>query len=241
MLKIFSKKLPKAILIHGWDGGPEKNWFPWFAQQLAEIDYFVINMSMPNSHSPACSIWVKHLQAPITPDRHTIIIAHSIGCMAALKFVEKINTQIAGMILVSAFTENEKNYKTIKSLRREPKMYLWDWSQVENEGARFENIIASHLLKTVHYFHDREGYKIELFFLRDIEKREVDFLLTVDKKPWLAVETKLSAKEVSKPLEYFSAKLNIPFSYQVIRESNVDFRKGSIRVISADKFLSGLV
>jgi len=130
---------------------------------------------------------------------------------------------------------------TIRSLRKEPKVYLWDWSQIDNEAARFENMVASHLLKTIHFLYDTEGYKAELHFLRDREGREVDFLVSVNKKPWMAVEVKLSNKEISKNLKYFSERLKIPFIYQVIKEKGVDFTVNGIRAISADKFLSGLV
>jgi len=130
---------------------------------------------------------------------------------------------------------------TIRSLRKEPKVYLWDWSQIDNEAARFENMVASHLLKTIHFLYDTEGYKAELYFLRDREGREVDFLISVNKKPWMAVEVKLNNKEISKNLKYFSERLKIPFIYQVIKEKGVDFTVNGIRAISADKFLSGLV
>ncbi|MBU4369197.1 ATP-binding protein [Patescibacteria group bacterium] len=129
----------------------------------------------------------------------------------------------------------------IKSLRKQPKMYLWDWSQIENEGPRLENMVASHLLKIVHFLHDSEGHKAELQFLRDIEGRETDFLITINKKPWLAVETKLSDKKISKHLKYFAEKLDIPFLYQITKEPNVDFWQDNIRVISAEKFLGGLI
>lgn len=67
------------------------------------------------------------------------------------------------------FTSNH-----IRSLKKEPKLYLWDWSEIPDSGARFENLIACHLLKFVHYLHDFEGYRAELRFLRDLEKRTVD-------------------------------------------------------------------
>lgn len=130
---------------------------------------------------------------------------------------------------------------TIKSLRKEPKLYLWDWSQVENKGNRLENIVASHLLKFSHTLKDAEGYNIELKFLRDIEGREVDFLITIDKKPWFAVEVKSSDKKPSKHLKYFKEKIKIPFLYQIIETEGVDFRQDNIRVISIDKFLTGLM
>jgi len=131
--------------------------------------------------------------------------------------------------------------KTIKSLRKEAKMYLWDWSQVQDSGARLENIVASHLLKFSHYLFDAHGYRAELFYLRDIEQREVDFLITVDKKPWFAVEVKSSDQKLSKNLLYYKQKLNIPFSYQLVETRDVDFIQDNIRIMSVDKFLSGLV
>ncbi|MFH1029975.1 MAG: DUF4143 domain-containing protein [bacterium] len=120
-------------------------------------------------------------------------------------------------------------------------MYLWDWLTVENEAARLENMIASHLLKFTHYLYDSQGRKMELYFIRDHEQREADFLITFNKKPWFAVEVKTFDKKISKPLKYFTEKLSIPFSYQLVKEPNVDFIQNEIRVISADRFLSGLV
>ncbi len=129
----------------------------------------------------------------------------------------------------------------IKSLRKEPKIYLWDWSEIEDESARLENMIASHLLKLSHFFYDTEGRKIELNFLRDREGREVDFIISANKRPWMAIEVKLNDQKTSKSLKYFSERIDIPFVYQVVKEKNIDFTQNNIRVISADKFLSNLI
>lgn len=129
----------------------------------------------------------------------------------------------------------------IKSLRKEAKLYLWDWSQIQNNGAKLENLVASHLLKLCHYLYDAKGYKAELFYLRDIEKREVDFLVAVNKKPWLAIEVKSSDQTISPSLRYFGKKLAIPFQYQLVNTADVDFIQDNIRVMSVDKFLSGLI
>lgn len=129
----------------------------------------------------------------------------------------------------------------IKALRKAPKLYLWDWSEVADEGARFENLMASHLLKFCHYLHDAEGIGVELRFLRDVEGREVDFLLTVDGKPWFCVEAKASVKAVSRSLHHFKEKMDLPLVYQVLREPGEDYIKDGVRVISADKFLTALV
>jgi hypothetical protein len=134
------------------------------------------------------------------------------------------------------------SHKKIKSLRKEPKMYLIDWSEIqENTSARLENIVASHLLKLCHYMNDVDGYKVDLSFLRDVEGREVDFLVTEKGKPWFAVEVKSSSRDISKNLAYFGEKLKIPFLYQVVYDQDVDIRKDRIRVMSIDKFLLSLV
>jgi predicted AAA+ superfamily ATPase len=129
----------------------------------------------------------------------------------------------------------------IRSLKKEPKLFLWDWSEVNDPGARFENMIASHLLKWVHFLYDYEGYRAELNFLRNIDKKEVDFLVAVDKKPWLAVEVKLSDTKVSPSLYYFKERLNVPYLFQVVKTPGVDRLSSDIRVISASRFLPALV
>jgi len=131
--------------------------------------------------------------------------------------------------------------KRIRSIKKEPKLYLTDWSEVENEGARFENLVAAHLLKFTNYLFERDGYKTGLFYLRNVDKKEVDFLITVDNKPWFAVEVKLSDTSPSNNLSYFKERLNIPFNFQVVKQDGVDILKDNIRVISASKFLTGLI
>jgi len=132
-------------------------------------------------------------------------------------------------------------HQAVRSLHREPKLYLWDWSQVEDKAARLENLVASHLLKMVHFLQDVEGHRTQLWFLREAAGREVDFLVTNDKKPWFCVEVKESADDISKQLLYFKERLKIPFAYQVMGEARRDFIKKGVHFISADKFLTGLV
>lgn len=133
-----------------------------------------------------------------------------------------------------------KNTK-IKSLKKEAKLYLWDWSELETEGARLENMVGSHLLKMCHFLYDVYGHPVELFYLRDIEKREVDFLVTYKQNPWFAVEVKLSDDKPSKELLYFKEKLKIPYCYQVIKNYNQHNIFKDINLISLDRFLKLLV
>jgi hypothetical protein len=57
--------------------------------------------------------------------------------------------------------------------------------------------------------------------LRDIDKREVGFLVTVGGKPWFAVEAKLKDAGLS-PLLYFKERLSTPYIYQAVKKTAVD-------------------
>ncbi len=131
--------------------------------------------------------------------------------------------------------------KTVRSLKRMPKLYLWDWSEVPSEGARFENLVAVHLLKFCHFIEDREGHRVELRYIRDRIGHEVDFLITLDGKPWFAVETKLSSDRLDRSIIYFKDRLNIPKTYQLSLRGNRNALMDGIHILPAHVFLSALI
>lgn len=103
----------------------------------------------------------------------------------------------------------------IKAVKKEQKLYLWDWGEHDDEGKRWENFVASQLLKYCHYVQDTTGNVMELRFLRDQNGREVDFVVLKNKKPEFAVESKIGERGASPHLKYFSERTNIPIFYQV--------------------------
>jgi uncharacterized protein len=105
----------------------------------------------------------------------------------------------------------------IRAVKKSPKLYLWDWSAVEDQGARFENLVASHLLKLCHFVEDTQGHRMELRFLRDTDGREVDFVVLRDRRPLFAVEAKAGERAVSPAVRYFRERTAIPKWYQVHR------------------------
>jgi len=131
----------------------------------------------------------------------------------------------------------------IKTVKKEQKIYLWDWSEHTDSGKRWENFVASHLLKYCHYLQDTEGEKMELCFLRDIAGREIDFIVVKNKLPLFAVECKVSEKELSPHLKYFSERTNIPKFYQVHSGTKSYSVTDKVEVIAFSDFSSrvGLV
>lgn len=130
--------------------------------------------------------------------------------------------------------------RRVRSLRKMPKAYLWDWSLVADPGARFENLVASHLLKFVHDLEDVDGYDVDLCYLRDRAGHEVDFLVTSAGRPWFAVEAKRSETRIDPAIHYFRQRLRVPFVYQVVLDSRRDFVEDGVRCVPAAAFLAAL-
>lgn len=132
-----------------------------------------------------------------------------------------------------------------RSLLKEPKLYLWDWSLVEDSGAKAENFIASHLLKACNYWVDRGIGRYDLFFLRDKEKREVDFLVTKNEEPWFLVEVKNSEGPLSPSLAYFQKQIHAKHAFQVVINAEYEdincFDYTEPVIVPAKTFLSQLV
>ena len=127
----------------------------------------------------------------------------------------------------------------IRAVKKEKKLYLYDWSQIDKDGIRFENLMACQLLKYCHFKEDTEGTKWELRFLRDTDKRELDFVVLKNKKPKFSVECKSGDSKLSSHIHYFKDRTNIPAFYQVHSE-NKDYESGGIRVLPFETFCKEL-
>ncbi len=143
--------------------------------------------------------------------------------------------------LYYAFRVRPFRTRAVRGLKKMPKTYLWDASLVADEGARFENLVALHLLKLCHFLDDHDGFSTALHFLRDEAGREVDFLVTCEGKPWFAVEAKLREERPSRQLRYFRTKLDIPYCHQVALHGRRDFVQDGIRCLPAARLLTALV
>ena len=135
--------------------------------------------------------------------------------------------------------------KIKRVIRSQPKFYLYDILQIPNseKSKRLENLTALHLLKACHFWTDIAEGLFELFFIRDKEKREVDFLITRDKKAWMLIECKSQSKNLSPHLTYYATALKTPFNIQLIETKNYDrkYQLKNIRVLSYEKFFSSLI
>lgn len=133
--------------------------------------------------------------------------------------------------------------KVSRSLKSEPKLFLYDILQIENEAARHENLVALHLLKACHYWTDAAFGFYDLHFLRTKEKKEIDFVVSKNKKPWMLVECKSNSTDVQPTLLKFAEHFQTEHNYQLVRKPGYDryVRQANVRVLDSELFFSGLV
>lgn len=194
-------------------------------QELGQLEILAILLKSQSGQLTSYSNLAKKVRVSVdTIRRWTVILESLYYCFA-----------------IRPWTKN-----VTRSLLKEPKYYLWDWSQCTDIGARNENFIASHLLKAVHAWTDRGMGEYQLHFLRDKEKREVDFLVSRNNKPWMMVEVKSSIQNKLSPhLQVFAKQLGVQHVFQLGVEGDyIDadvFTIGRPIVVPAKTFLSQLV
>ncbi len=129
----------------------------------------------------------------------------------------------------------------IRAVKKEQKHYQMDWTLVSTPSFRFENLVACHLLKWVHFEQDCSARDLELRYFRDIDGREVDFVVLENRKPIYLIECKWSDVDVEPPLAYLKAKFPEAKAYQLYAEGKKDYvNNAGIRVCPAANFLAEL-
>ena len=130
----------------------------------------------------------------------------------------------------------------IRAVKKEAKHYHMDWTLVSNPGTRFENLVACHLLKWCWFFQDSEGRDVELRYFRDIDKREVDFVIVENGRPAQFIECKEGDTSPSLSLRYLKTRFPSVKATQVVLESGRDdMTRDGIRVCPANVFLAELM
>ena len=122
-----------------------------------------------------------------------------------------------------------------------PAYLNWDdTADRKKQGVQFENLMACQLLKYCHFIEDTQGYKMELRFIRDTDKREIDFVVLKQKKPIFAVECKTKACAIAKTMHYFKERTSIPKFYQVHLIGDENYEDNGIRALPFNIFCKEL-
>jgi predicted AAA+ superfamily ATPase len=124
-----------------------------------------------------------------------------------------------------------------RSIQKPVKVYFYDNADTKNEmSVRLENLVATTLLKRLHFLEDYQGYKCSLHYIRDKDGKEVDFLTVIDNKIEDLIEVKLSDSDISSSLKYYKEKLKPKRTVQLVHNLKRSYSKDGILVTTPIKF-----
>ena len=118
-----SKK--RIIIIHGWEGSPQGNWFPWLKAELEKLGCEVSAPAMPNTDYPKLYEWEEHLRRIAgTPNENLYLVGHSLGVISILRYLESLKGGgvVGGVVLVAGFPE-PIGYEELNSFFEKPLQY----------------------------------------------------------------------------------------------------------------------
>ena len=143
----------RVFIIHGWEGYPEENWFPWLKKELKVEGFEVFVPQMPDADNPRIEKWIPKITEIVgTADRDTYFVGHSMGCQAIARYLETLSedVKVGGVVFVAVF------FKRLTGLGEEP-----NFEEVEKEwlGTPLNlEKIKNHLNESVAIFSDDDPY-----------------------------------------------------------------------------------
>ena len=155
--------MKKAYIIHGWDGSPEEPMHQWIKKRLEERNFEVIIPKMPNPAKPKISSWINKIRKVVNNlGENDILIGHSVGCQAVLRYIETLkDKKIAKAILIAPWMKLDK--KTIEEEGEGVKEIAKPWEETPINW----KVINNNCKEFIAIFSDNDPYvplsNIELF------------------------------------------------------------------------------
>jgi pimeloyl-ACP methyl ester carboxylesterase len=116
---------PKVILIHGNGGCTAADfWLPSVERELAALGLAVINETFPDNLKARSTFWLPFLES-LGADQQTILIGHSSGAVAAMRYAE--THRLLGSVLVGVcHSDLGDAFEAASGYYREP----WQWDRI---------------------------------------------------------------------------------------------------------------
>jgi predicted AAA+ superfamily ATPase len=129
-----------------------------------------------------------------------------------------------------------------RSIRKNRRVFFYDCGAAYDEsgGAQLKNLVASSLLKFIQFKQDATGERWELYYLRDKENREVDFLVTLNRRVHWLIEVKRSGEELGAGMRYYTQKLKPRESLQLVLNLDRPLERSGMKTLSLATWLEAL-
>ena len=177
-------------------------------------------------------------------------------------FIDSLRNRVGGLVTLSNLAEDlqispktAKHWLTViermylafpiyplvknipRAIQKPPKIYFYDNADViDNNGSRLENLVATTLMKRLHFIEDYFGHSCSLHYIRDKDGREVDFVTQINHTIEDLIEVKSRDTSISSSLKYYSQKLQPKRTIQLVGQIKQSFHQEGILVMHPIEF-----
>lgn len=143
--------------------------------------------------------------------------------------------------LYIVFTVQPWHHNIGRAILQTPKVYFFDTGLVRgDEGIRFENAVATMLLKQVHFRQDARGKDAGLHYIRTKDGAEVDFALSEENRLTHLIECKLTDSRPHPALVRFSREFPDAAALQLVNHLRQEELRSGVHIVRAADWLCGL-
>ena len=145
----------KAYIVHGWDGNPDEPVLKWLRLELEKLGWEVVAPAMPNPEAPTIESWLQKLKEIIgNPSEDTILVGHSVGCQAVLRYIETLSeeTRIRGLALLAPWMELDQ--QTIEEEGEEVIEIARPWMETPIDFEKVKRLVG----RSVAIFSDNDPF-----------------------------------------------------------------------------------
>jgi predicted alpha/beta hydrolase family esterase len=133
----------EIVIVHGTEGNPEENWFPWLADEVRRRGHRATVPSFPTPEGQQLDRWLAVLDEKVgnlTPD--TVLVGHSLGVGFLLRALERSDTQVAATFFVSGFV-GELGLDAFDPLNAPFFENEFDWDRIRESSKVFRTYMGS--------------------------------------------------------------------------------------------------
>ena len=130
--------MKRAVILHGTDGSPKENWFPWLKEELEKLGYDVFAPELPNNHTPNRDVYNDFLLASGWDFADNLVIGHSSGAVSILNMLSDNRfPKIGTAVLAGAWArmdDTDLDREQFKNLFPQPN---FDFDSIKSKAAKF--------------------------------------------------------------------------------------------------------
>ena len=110
---------------------------PWLKQELEDRGFEVSVPAMPTPDAPRVEEWVAVIEREAAGN--CILVGHSLGCTAILRYLEGAEKKVAGAVLVAGFVgDMSEEFSVLANFLEKP----LEWQRVKRACPKFVAIFS---------------------------------------------------------------------------------------------------